>query len=38
MRDVFKGVVVGFIGFVVWVLFSVIEGVNMAIGEATAFG
>jgi hypothetical protein len=38
MHDVFKGIVVGFIGFVVWALFSVLEGVNMVVASPTAFG
>jgi len=38
MHDVFKGIVVGFIGFVLWVLFSFFEGLGRAFGEASAVG
>lgn len=38
MHNVFKGIVVGFIGFIVYVLFGVVEGFNRAFGEATAIG
>lgn len=38
MHDVFKGIVVGFIGFVIWVIFSFMEGLNRAFGEETTIG
>lgn len=38
MHEVFKGIVTGFIGFILWGLFSIVEGLNEAFGEATAFG
>ncbi len=34
MHDVFKGIVVGFIGLIIWVLASIPIGVNRAIGVA----
>ncbi len=34
MRSVFKGIVVGFIGFVVWFLVSILLGIGEAVGVA----
>jgi len=33
MRDIFKGIVVGFTGFVIWAMFSVFEGVSVVGGS-----
>jgi len=38
MHEVFKGIVVGFIGFILWVAFSIVEGLNEAFSEATSLG
>ena len=38
MHNTFKGIVVGFIGFILWGFFSVVEGVNETFGAVTAFG
>ena len=34
MHNVFKGIVIGFIGLIVWVLFSVPLGIDAALGVA----
>jgi hypothetical protein len=37
LHNVFKGVMVGFVGFVVWVTFSIFEGINRALGKPGTF-
>jgi len=34
MHDVFKGIVVGFIGFIMWILVSIPLGIGEAVGVA----
>ena len=36
MHDVFKGIVVGFIGLVIWVLASIPAGIDAALGTTTS--
>ena len=33
MHDIFKGIVVGVLGAVLWFLFSVLQGINEGLGE-----